>query len=537
MAEPLSWLKLGPRARTPSTPLTTNSVEGKASRDPQPGGPRRPTSSRMSSHGTEPSSTDDGAAHLLVRREDQVWYNPSLDQMVEALQVLLMAHGVLHPIPIQYNSYVLHLVEGFASAQESIRRAEAAYQEVKQSLEHNLEQFRLVADDWLERESQYRAEVKRLEVLLSKTSQSGLEAVTLARTNSIVDRSSSSKGGEFLSRLDKLRKCYANDLVSPSNILTVDQVFRTETRDNQSRRDGMVRKERDPERVLTPKILDNDNDFRISEKIRQQDASTMTSTAIYRGRQAYGRGDCLQPDSDVVKRCQDGLCKPFSSITTAPVVASEKHHIHQEAQSPTDTYSRDKVSMCLPSSRNPCHQINTSSKPIISTPDFPIHPSEAAATKTVSQHERDFSEFSFKPGNGFDALPDNAMEKQGGSDPRYSERAPSCPAHRSLEGMAIEKFQRHADDTNDLSTVPASNKGSWLSKTNDSSIQPLPSGADTAPQSPSGKPNRNTHDLDSPLATSATGKDTMQKEQAEMDARIAATLALANVQGSTNQKK
>ncbi len=86
--------------------------------------------------------------------------------MVEALQVLLMTHGALEPIPIQYNSYVLHLVEGFAVAQENIRKAEAAYREAKQSLEHNLEQFRLVADDWLERESQYRAEVKRLEVLL-----------------------------------------------------------------------------------------------------------------------------------------------------------------------------------------------------------------------------------------------------------------------------------------------------------------------------------------------------------------------------------
>lgn len=86
--------------------------------------------------------------------------------MVEALQVLLMTHGVLEPIPIEYNSYVLHLVEGFARAQEDIREAERACQAAKQSLERNFEQFRLVADDWLERESQYRAEVKRLEVFL-----------------------------------------------------------------------------------------------------------------------------------------------------------------------------------------------------------------------------------------------------------------------------------------------------------------------------------------------------------------------------------
>jgi hypothetical protein len=86
--------------------------------------------------------------------------------MVEALQVLLMTSSVLEPIPVKYNPYVLHLVEGFAHARDNIRKAKSAYEEVKRSLEQNLEQFRLVADDWLDRESQYRAEVKRLEVLL-----------------------------------------------------------------------------------------------------------------------------------------------------------------------------------------------------------------------------------------------------------------------------------------------------------------------------------------------------------------------------------
>jgi hypothetical protein len=90
----------------------------------------------------------------------------SLDQMVEALQVFLMTHDVFTPIPIKYNSYVLHLVEGLANAKETIRKIESAYEESKQTLEQNLEQFKQVADEWQECESQYRAEVKRLEVLL-----------------------------------------------------------------------------------------------------------------------------------------------------------------------------------------------------------------------------------------------------------------------------------------------------------------------------------------------------------------------------------
>lgn len=86
--------------------------------------------------------------------------------MVEALQVRLMTRGLVEPIPVEYNSYVIHLVEGFAGAQEKIRNMEAACEEMKLSLERNFEQFRLVADEWFEKETQYRAEVKRLEVLL-----------------------------------------------------------------------------------------------------------------------------------------------------------------------------------------------------------------------------------------------------------------------------------------------------------------------------------------------------------------------------------
>ncbi|KAF2971217.1 hypothetical protein GQX73_g2316 [Xylaria multiplex] len=545
MAEPLSWLKLGPRARTPSIPLSTNSVEGKVSHDSQPSDPRRPASSRMSSHDTEPSPTTDSAAHLLIRSQDQVWYNPSLDQMVEALQVLLMENGVLHPIPIQYNSYVLHLVEGFAAAQENIRKAETAYRELKQSLEHNFEQFCLVADDWLERESQYRAEVKRLEVLLSKSSKSGLEAVALARTNSIVDRSGS-KGGGFLSRLDKLRKHYVNDLMSPSNIISTDQAFRTETPGGPSEKD-----------VPTPKILDNDNDFRISEKIRQQDAGAVAPATTLGERRAYRRGEALQFESDIMKRYQDGFHNPFLPTTTTPVAVSEKRHIHQEAQSSTETHWRDEVPIGLLSSRGPYHRVNCPSKSIISIDDPTIHAGGAATTKTVSRHERDLSDFSFKTGDDFDALPDKPTEAKGRFDLCYREQASSYSTRRSPEGMVLERFERYAGDTDGLATISTSSKEWRLSKDNDGPIQPPPSDLYTVSRSPSVKPKRmcrnsdysthtttlggspiqSSHGLDSPLATSATGREVSQRLQPEMDARIAATLALANGLGTTIQKR
>ncbi|KAI1320742.1 hypothetical protein F5Y16DRAFT_405519 [Xylariaceae sp. FL0255] len=163
---------------------------------------------------------------LPVRQQDHVWFNPNLDQMVEALQVSLMTRGLLEPIPIAHNAYVLHLVDAFVDAQRQLR-------ELDSTLEQTVDEFRVLADHWAERESQYRAEVKRLEVLLSRSSHNGLEAVALARANSLVDRS----GRTAPPKSPKVEK-----------------------------------------KPLLPKILDHDNDFRMSEQFRRQDAIAQRRT-------------------------------------------------------------------------------------------------------------------------------------------------------------------------------------------------------------------------------------------------------------------
>ncbi|KAI0425209.1 hypothetical protein F5Y09DRAFT_352597 [Xylaria sp. FL1042] len=544
MGEPLSWLKLGQRARTPTTPLTANPLECKATRDSQSCDPRRPGSSRMSTRTPpearlEAPSTDEGAADFLVRDQDQVWYNPSLDQMVEALQVLLMTHGVLEPIPIQYNSYILHLVEGFAVAQGNIRKAEAAYQEARRSLEQNLEQFRLVADEWLERESQYRAEVKRLEVLLSKCSRSGLEAVALARTNSIVDRSGP-EGAGFLWRLDKLRKHHVDGLPPPRNVVIANQACRTEIRENQceEEKNRTMGIGGDPDRVPTPKILDNDNDYRMSEKILQQYVTTRASTAS-REWWAHRRNHTSRPELDVPKRCQDDSRNHCAGIMTIPTVASGSHQIHQEGQLPTKTNAKEGKE-------------DASSMPAFSTPDLPTyakgskHDNVAAATETASaRHERDHSPFSFETGDDFDLFP-KPTEGEKGDDTPY-------PSHKSRESTGIGTQRRYGDDTTSLT---ASKEQSPSTENGDPTIHLSRYGHARGGTSPRNKPGRghrdavhgrhttmggspgqSSHSLDPPLAVSPAEQEASQRQQAETNARIAATLALANVLGRTSQNK
>ncbi|KAI0798892.1 hypothetical protein GGR55DRAFT_533837 [Xylaria sp. FL0064] len=559
MGEPLSWLRLG-RARTPTAPLTAHPPECKATRDSQSCEPRRPGSSRMSTRtppepGLEAPSADEGIADFLVRDQDQVWYNPSLEQMVEALQVLLMTHGVLEPIPIQYNTYVLHLVEGFAVAQRTTRKAESAHQEARRSLEQNLEQFRLVAEEWLERESQYRAEVKRLEVLLSKCSRSGLEAVALARTNSIVDRSGS-KGVGFLLRLDELRKHQANDSPPRRDLFIPNQTFRTEIQGNQSGKDrttGGVGG--DPERVPTPKILDNDNDYHMSEKILQQYMATRASTAS-REWWAHRRNHTLRPEVNVMKRYQDGSCNPGVGIAAVPAVASGSHQIHQEAQSPIKAHVEEgKVSTAFSIPKGLNHQDEASSMPEFSAPNFPYHvkglehanvaATAATASSRHERHERDHSPFSFETGDDLDLFP-RPTEGEIDVDTPYT-------SHKSPESTGAGRYRRCGDDANSLEMSkeqrPPTGNGNpttHLFRRDHPRRVPSPcskpvrgrrdavySGQATI----GGSPIQSSHNLDPPLAASPAEQEVSQKQQAETNARIAAKLALANVHGRMSQNK
>ncbi|KAI0450189.1 hypothetical protein F5B21DRAFT_444517 [Xylaria acuta] len=538
MADPLAWLKLGPRSRTPSTPLSISLSECKAARERQPSNPRR-----MSSHATQfgtgleslpTDDTDDNTASLFVRNQDRIWYNPSLDQMVEALQVSLMTRGVLEPIPIEYNSYILHLIEGFARARAKIHRAEGAYQGLKQSLEQNLEQFRLAADGWLERESQYRAEVKRLEVLLSKSSRDGLEAVALARTNSVIDRSGTKRRG-LPSRLSELKR---DHLDVPTQ----------------------------PPAPTTPKILDNDNDFLISEKFRRRDANTKASTTVSRERRAdlhdavikapitgpgerptFWSGEALKPGSNGTKSGPDGFRNPLAAPT------NRRRHGPVEAQSPTKTQARSEVLISLWNSGTCYDQGNTSGIAPITEPNA------LRTDGAASRHKRDNSGFSFEPGDDCVPLLGNPAEGYEEIQTGSCEQTPSFPsylAHSTLEGVATEKCRRRGNISSLINGLMSS-KERRPSRENDSPAIHHPLGEPTTvAQSPGCKPLRrsrdsggskkatiksspsqSSHSRNSQVASSNGGEETPQRQQTETDARIAAALALANAIGSTNQKK
>ncbi|CAJ2507988.1 Uu.00g091740.m01.CDS01 [Anthostomella pinea] len=309
----LSWFRLGQRSRTPNATRSPTSSERAPPRDREsqqmgtdhrrPGPSRVPSYLSLASRASfSPEPLPGGSeTSLLVRDQDKIWYNPSLDQMVEVLQVNIMTQGILEPIPVQYNTYVLHLIEGFADSQDKIRTADAACAEAKQSLEQILEQCRLVADDWMEREKQYKAEIKRLEVLLSRTSQDGLEAVTLARTNSVVDRAGPG-ARHFLSRLKRLGKNVTEGSSSSSSSSATWITDQLQPQGTTMDREYLDRDKASPDNqrpTPLPKILDSTNDFLMSERFRRTDAVARASATDLRGRrQGRPREATRSPRSD-----------------------------------------------------------------------------------------------------------------------------------------------------------------------------------------------------------------------------------------------
>lgn len=89
----------------------------------------------------------------------------------------------------RYNSYVLCLLEGFGRLSCELQNKNEELSELKALREKELEQFRDLSEEWIQREKDYKAEIKRLELFLAKESKGGVASVALARHDSIVNRS------------------------------------------------------------------------------------------------------------------------------------------------------------------------------------------------------------------------------------------------------------------------------------------------------------------------------------------------------------
>ena len=186
------WLRpVFARTRTPvpSALLAdrSSSAIGESIEDEVELAPRLRPSSRVSSYiGLRPSTPIIQAPDIFfnVRNPESV-YKPSRDQMAEMVKVVMMNQDMFAPIPVQFNSAILHVLEAYQELREELNKKEAAIEELKQSHANDIKDFEVLFKQWESRERDYKTELKNLEVLLSRT-EGGMEKVTLARTKSTI---------------------------------------------------------------------------------------------------------------------------------------------------------------------------------------------------------------------------------------------------------------------------------------------------------------------------------------------------------------
>ncbi|KAH6953236.1 hypothetical protein DER45DRAFT_542385 [Fusarium avenaceum] len=136
-----------------------------------------------SSRGTASASDSDFAMDeedkLFINAAQQVWHSPSVEQIADSLRVALMTTATNEPISHEYRPHILLLCEAYGTRHSKIAKLE-------HQLKQETDRHTSIKEHWMIQEARYKAEVKRLEMFIHRTSGTGMEAVALARAGSLI---------------------------------------------------------------------------------------------------------------------------------------------------------------------------------------------------------------------------------------------------------------------------------------------------------------------------------------------------------------
>ncbi|KAL2875537.1 hypothetical protein SGCOL_009306 [Colletotrichum sp. CLE4] len=183
----------------------------------------RSDGSQSSSHRLSPSPAEptEPTETVWYQERDETERALSLEQMINALHCTMMTKNVLDPVPREYNSYILHLLEGYWDLQERLEKTEQELAEEKETKLKSLEEFTKMSEEWELKEADFRAEIKRMELVLVDVAPAGVGAVVLARSGSLVDRSARSSR-LFKARIEKAKESPHKGDDSPNKVDSLD---------------------------------------------------------------------------------------------------------------------------------------------------------------------------------------------------------------------------------------------------------------------------------------------------------------------------
>lgn len=130
------------------------------------------------------------------------WENPSLKQMVETVSCTMMKNGSSAPIPRHLNGWIAGMMEEVSHQTRELDSLRVQIADLKATREEEIIAFSKVTEEWAQREKDFKAEINRLEHIISDTQQ-GAESVMLARAGSVVNRND---GRAFRAKLDRLSR-------------------------------------------------------------------------------------------------------------------------------------------------------------------------------------------------------------------------------------------------------------------------------------------------------------------------------------------
>lgn len=147
---------------------------------------RRPVS-RVSSYLNLRGSTP--ILHLThpecIAKEPCNVYQPSGDQMAETLRVALMTLSIFEPLPTTYNPCIMHVLEAYQNQKLLLDSKEKDIETLKRSNTRSIKRLNLLTEQWDTLEMAYKADIRRLELLLMRA-EGSMDSVMLTRSHSRV---------------------------------------------------------------------------------------------------------------------------------------------------------------------------------------------------------------------------------------------------------------------------------------------------------------------------------------------------------------
>lgn len=154
----------------------------------QPPIPKRRLKPKLSAYFNQTSkqatfAEDTSGSFLPKWPSNQVYPDPKPEEEMDAIMCHLMAEPYL-PLGVHLNASLMRIFESYLTLKyESVRLVEQC-REATAAAQAFIAKSRVAEQDWEEERRDYKEEVKRLEVLLSRASRRGLAEVTLARQES-----------------------------------------------------------------------------------------------------------------------------------------------------------------------------------------------------------------------------------------------------------------------------------------------------------------------------------------------------------------